>query len=134
MAKKRKQITDADIAKLPVKKKRYPVPDSDQRGLYIRVMPSGVKSFAAVAVGVDGKQVWHTIGRTDLMSVEKAREEARRRIAAIKSGADTAGPESFKAVAEEWLRRHVEKKDRTLRTASAKRGHLNNHILPAWAG
>jgi integrase len=134
MAKKRKQFTDEDIANLPIKKKRYAEPDSDQRGLYIRVTPKGVKSFVAVAVGLDGKQVWQTIGHAGIMTVEKAREEARRIVGAIKSGADTAGPQSFAAVAEEWLKRHVERKDRKLRSAPAKRGHLNNHILPAWAG
>jgi integrase len=134
MAKKRKQFTDEDIANLPVKGKRYAKADSDQRGLYVRITPAGVKSFVVVTTDINGKQIWQTIGRCELVTVEKAREEARRRIGAIKSGADTAGPRSFAAVAEEWLKRHVEKKDRTLRSAAAKRGHLRNHILPAWAG
>jgi integrase len=130
MAKKRKAYTDQDIAGLPVKRKRYAEPDSDQRGLYIRITPKGAKSFVVVCTGLDGKQVWKVIGRTDTMSIEKAREEARRVIGAIHAGADLAGAQSFAAVADEWLKRHA----KNLRSISHKRGHLRNHILPAWSG
>jgi integrase len=132
MAKKRKEITDADIANLAVKRKRYAVADSDTRGLYFRITPKGDRSYYAVTTGLDGKLVWKRIERCDLMPVEKAREEARRIIKAIKSGEDTAGPQSFAAVAEEWLKRHVEKK--ALRSADNKKGTLKNHLLPAFAG
>jgi integrase len=132
VAKKPKQFTDLDIAKLPVKRKRYAEPDTDQRGLYIRVTPKGTKSFVAVATGLDGKQIWKVIGHADIMPLEGARQKAREIIKAIKTGADTAGPQSFKAVSDQWLKRHVEKK--ALRSADAIRGHLTNHILPAWSG
>jgi hypothetical protein len=85
-----------------------------------------------VAVSRDprGKQVWHTIGSTELFKVEEARELARTAIKAIKAGESRAGPQSFEAVAESWLRRHVDAKG--LRTASQIRAYLNRHILPEW--
>jgi integrase len=129
MAKKPKQFTDEDIRNMPAKRKRFAVPDSDQRGLYIRVTPKGAKSFVVVTTGLDGKQIWKVIGRTDTMSIEKAREEARRVIQAIHTGADLAGAQSFAALAEEWLKRHA----KNLRSIDSKRGHLRNHILPAFA-
>ena len=49
----------------------------------------------------------------------------------IKLGADRAGPQSFEAVAENWLKRHVEAKG--LITAKERRRYLAKHILPAWA-
>ena len=51
---------------------------------------------------------------------------------AIKLGADRAGPQSFQAVAEEWLKRHVEAKG--LITGKERKRYLTKHILPEWAG
>ena len=51
---------------------------------------------------------------------------------AIKLGADRAGPQSFQAVAEEWLKRHVEAKG--LLTGKERKRYLTKHILPEWAG
>ena len=101
-------------------------------GHYIRVTPTGAKSFTAVARDPRGKQVWHTVGSTDLYTIEDARELARLAIKAIKAGDDRSGPQSFDVVAEEWFKRHVEGKG--LRSAPHTRLYLNRHILPAWAG
>ena len=51
---------------------------------------------------------------------------------AIKLGADRAGPQSFQAVAEEWLKRHVEAKG--LLTGKERKRYLTKHILPEWGG
>jgi integrase len=90
----------------------------------------GAKSFVAVSRDPRGKQVWHTIGSTELYKVEEARELARTAIKAIKAGESRAGPQSFEAVAELWLKRHVEAKG--LRSARSIKGYLNLHILPEW--
>jgi integrase len=90
----------------------------------------GAKSFVAVSRDPRGKQVWHTIGSTELYKVEEARELARTAIKAIKAGESRAGPQSFEAVAELWLERHVEAKG--LRTALQIRQYLNLHILTEW--
>jgi integrase len=132
MAKRRKEITDEDIANLAVKRKRYAVADSDTRGLYFRITPKGDRSYYAVTTDLNSKLVWKRIERCDLMPVEKAREKARAMIKAIKAGEDTAGPQSFAAVSDDWLKRYVEKKG--LRSADNKKGTLKNHLLPAFAG
>ena len=41
------------------------------------VRPSGAKSYVAVARSPAGKQVWTSIGRVDLLTIEQAREQAR---------------------------------------------------------
>jgi integrase len=66
------------------------------------------------------------------MGIEKARQEARKVIERIHTGADLAGPQSFKAVCDDWWKRHVERKG--LRSADNKRGILANHLLPHFAG
>jgi integrase len=128
----RRTLTDISIAALKGKPKRYAIPDPKLAGHYVRVTPLGSKSFVAVARDPRGKQVWHTIGSTDLHKLEEARELARAAMKAIKAGADRAGPQSFQAVADEWLKRHVEAKG--LLTANNLKRLLDNHILPTWGG
>jgi hypothetical protein len=83
------------------------VPDPELGGHYIRVSPTGVKSYVAVAKG--GKQVWRVIGTTDAIIIAEARRQAVKVIEEIKAGdiaqvpADTLG-----AVAESWLKQVVE--------------------------
>jgi hypothetical protein len=107
----------------PKAKQRRTVPDPEQRGLYVRVMPSGAKSFVAVARDPHThKQIWATLGTPDVMKIAEARERARSAIARIRDGLEPfEAPKptalSFEAVAQTWMRRHVHAK--VLRTAPA---------------
>ena len=129
--RKPKQLTDDDIAALPIKKDRYSKVDTEQRGLHIRITPNGVKTFFVVARDPSGKQVWHRLGDI-VIGIDKAREEGRRVIRAIIDGADRGGPQTYKAVSDQWFKMHVQKKDRKLRSASNIKRYLDKHILPAW--
>jgi Arm DNA-binding domain len=75
----------------------------------VRVTPNGAKSFVAVARDPRGKQVWHTIGSTDVFKLDDARERARQAMA-IKEGTPRTAPTSFESVAESWFKRHVQGK------------------------
>jgi Arm DNA-binding domain len=86
------------------------VPDPKLAGHYVRVTPNGGKSFVAVARDPRGKQVWHTIGSTQLRKLDDARELARAAMKAIKTGESREGPQSYELVARQWLMRHVEAK------------------------
>jgi len=125
---RRKGLSDAAIASLAPSTKPYP--DPELPGHYIRVRPTGVKTFVAVARAPSGKQVWHTIGASTLYKVSEAREKAREAIKAIKEGKERASPESFEAVAEDWFKRHVQKKG--LISAHTFRDYLDRLIIPAW--
>jgi integrase len=94
------------------------------------VTPTGAKSFAAVSRDPEGKQVWHTVGSAAVYSLDQARELARTAIQAIKAGESREGPQTFAAVAEQWLKRHVDHKK--LRSAPNIRGYLDRIILPEW--
>jgi integrase len=98
---------------------------------YIRVMPSGVKSYAAVAKDPRGKQIWTTLGKTTDLNIEEAREKARAVIAAVRAGRDAGGPQTFASVAEAWMQRHVQGKG--LRSSDQIRWRLNR-LLPIWGG
>ena len=107
----RKTLTDKGVAALKPRAKLYAHADPQMPGHYVRVTPAGAKSFAVMARDPRGKQVLQTIGSASMIGIEEARAKARETIAAIKAGADRAGPQSFQAIAEEWFKRHVAAKD-----------------------
>ncbi|MCZ6608133.1 MAG: Arm DNA-binding domain-containing protein, partial [Alphaproteobacteria bacterium] len=59
---RRKTLTDTMVAKLKPGPKRITLPDPELRGHYVRIAPTGAKSFVAVAREPHGKQIWATIG------------------------------------------------------------------------
>jgi integrase len=135
----RKTLSDRGIAALKPRPKLYTYGDPQLPGLAIRVMPSGSKSYVVIARDPNGKQIWQSIGNATHMGIEQARGVARGVIAAIKSGGDRGGPETFQKVAETWLKRHVKKEgnkknEPPLRTERDICRVINNHILPAWSG
>jgi hypothetical protein len=101
---RRKSLSDAAIAALKPRPKGYTVPDPELPGHYLRVRPTGAKSFVAVARAPHGKQLWHTIGSASLYTIGEARGMARDAIKAIRAGADRSPSEAFEAVAAQWLK------------------------------
>ncbi len=133
---KRKTLTSTGVANLKPRARRYAEPDPELRGHYVRVAATGAKSFVAVARNPVGKQVWATIGATDVFDIEEAREKARDAIKRIRAGlpafdAPTVA-QSFKDVAETWLKRHVQAS--RLRSEKEITRLLTAHLLPAWEG
>lgn len=131
---RRKTLSDNGVTALKPRAKRYAYPDPELRGHYIRVQTSGAKSYVAVARDPSGKQVWATVGDASLIKIDEAREKARKLVRAISAGEDRSGPQSYRKVSDEWFKRHVEKKDRKLRSGLNIRRYLDKHILPAWGG
>lgn len=132
---RRKMLTDAGVAKLSPRSARYTEPDPELRGHFVRVSPAGAKSFVAVARDPAGKQVWATIGATDLFTVEAARDRAREAIKRIREGqppfpAPQGKPETFEDVARSWIRRHVQANG--LRSEAEVTRLLTMHVFPAW--
>jgi integrase len=127
---RRRTLTDAQISSLPIKQKPYAMPDPEMAGLYIRVRPTGTKVFCAVARAPGGKQVWSTIGPSNIYSVAEARQRAKDAIRCIREGLELAGPETFASVAETWFTRHVQAKG--LISAPDLRSMLDRHLIPAW--
>jgi len=101
-------------------------------GHYVRITPTGNKSFVAVARDTNGKQIWSTIGNAAHMQIDDARAKALEVIARIKAGEDRGGPQSYQAVSDEWLKRYVAANG--LISEPSIRRMLSNHILPAWSG
>jgi integrase len=129
----RKTLTDKAIDAFEKRAKPYGVPDPDLAGHYLRVWPSGKKTFCAVTRNPAGKQVWTTIGESKVLTIAQSRERARVIIQRVRDGLSAVEPakDSFAVVASEWLRRHVESKG--LRTGDEYQRILDRYILPEWA-
>jgi integrase len=127
-----KRLDDDGVAKLKSGPKRVSIPDPELRGHYIRVNPSGAKSFWAVARNPSGKQTWKRIGEPP-MSIVDARKHAMKIIGAIRSTvADEIDHGSFESVSQQWFKRVVIKNE--FRSERMISGLLKNHIVPAFAG
>ena len=128
----RRTMTDRGVAALKRRAQRYAVSDPELRGHWIRVQPSGGKTFVAVTRDPNGKQLWTTIGATDAMSIDAAREQARSILQRVRAGRPAFEPkaQTFGAVVDNWLKRHVEAN--SLRSGREITRLLNVHILPAW--
>jgi integrase len=128
-------MSDLQVAALRKKAKRYIVADPELRAHYVRIPPVGPNVFACVARNPDGKQVWHTIGASDTMKIDEARDEARVAIKRIKAGLPAvepppAKPDSFKVVADNWLKRYAAPK--RLRTLDEIERILKVYVYPRW--
>ena len=126
----RKTLTNKTVAALKPKAKAYTVPDPGCIGHYVRVLPSGRKSFTVIVRDRSGKQKWVNLGTH--LDIDDARKRAREVITAVKDGRDAAGVDAFAVVAEEWFKRHVEKKG--LISANEIRWYFARYFLPVWAG
>jgi integrase len=132
---RRRRLTDEGVRALKPRHSRYSYPDPETLGLYIRVQPSGMKSYCAIARSPHGRQIWHTIGHCSQMPIEQARRQARDIIGRVKLGKAAVEPlppppQSFEAVAENWFKRHVEAKG--LRSKHEVRRLLQNYVYPTW--
>jgi hypothetical protein len=132
---RRRGLSDRQVAALRKKAKRYIVPDPELRGHYVRVMPQGANIFCAVARDPYHKQIWCTLGSSDVLTIEEARDKARTAIKRIKAGlppfeSPPTKPDSFEAVAGNWIKRHVVAKG--LRTRDEIERVLRVYVLPHW--
>ena len=124
-----RKLNDRGVAALEPREARYAVPDPELVGHFIRVQPTGAKSFVAVTRDPRGRQIWTTIGKATVYTIEEARDRARSIIKSTRTG--EAPPESFQAVAENWLTRYVQAK--SLRTAPEIERCLRKYVFPSWA-
>jgi integrase len=132
--KRRQRLTEHQVTRLPIRPKRYFQVDPEMAGHYIRIMPSGVKSFTATARTPHGKQIWFTVGTVGVQSIAEAREAAREAIKRIKKGLPPTEPvptqpDSFADVSANWIKRYVEK-ERLISQPEIQRV-LNKYILPS---
>ena len=83
---RRKKLTDEGVQALSPKSKRYAHPDPELPSHYIRVTPSGAKSFVVVVRDREGRQRWETIGTWPAYTIDAARKRAVEILRAVREG------------------------------------------------
>jgi integrase len=123
-----RKMSDRGVAKLKPRRKRYTKNDPELRGHWIRVQPSGTKSFWTVARDPKGKQIWTFVGPVDAMTIEEARAKARGILNRVRAGlpAIEAKGETFDTVITDWRKRYVDGKK--LRTGDKMLSLLDRHV------
>ena len=107
-------------------------------GFFLRVNSGGRKSFCALyyrkAVDKDGNRITvpttHKLGLYPHLKVKEAREAARKFLANPQKALQGETGGTFKEVAEEFIKRHVEQKQ--LRSQADIERLLNKQVYPVW--
>src|SRR5262249_23632266 len=99
----KRKLTDRTLKSLRSADKPFDVRDLEVRGLRVRVMPSGQRSFVLLARygGKHSAPTRRVLGVYDVMSLEEAREEARKWKKLIKKGIDPAAVKERERVEKE---------------------------------
>jgi integrase len=119
---------------------RYELWDGALPGFALRIAPSGTKTFVLryrpKHAGRFAPKRYMTIGRYGPVTVEEARDRARKLLGAVADGqdpagalADKCGSTSVSEAAKEFLTEHVATK-RKSRTVSFYRHALMSHVVP----
>src|SRR5262245_11794158 len=130
-----RRFDDASVKALNVDATRYAVPDPEMRRLYVQITPNGSKSFAVVTRDAFKRQHWITLAPCEHIGIDEARTRARDVIVRVKAGKPAfepppVAPESFKAIAQQWVKRHVEEKK--LRSRDKVVWLIEKYIFPSW--
>src|SRR5207249_3979390 len=86
-----KQVVDAAQPAV----KPYPIWDDDLKGYFVRVMPSGTRTYNIV-YRANGRQTWLTLGRHGALTPIEARKLAKQRLGEVASGRDPGAEKKTK--------------------------------------
>lgn len=123
-----KALTDTTIRNLKIGKTRIDHFDAVQRGLGLRVAPSGLKSWFVMR-RINGKMRRISIGRYPEVTLSAARKKAADLLDNIATGNNPAmkAAPTFEVALKDWFDREQDRK----RGASEKRRALNLDAIPA---
>jgi integrase len=141
----KKRLTEEGVAKLkpPPKGKQVDYYDAGMPGLVLRVNYGGAKVWRALyyvsTVAKSGKRqgerirmpTTHELGRYPHLKLKEARERARVFLADPQKAKAQADAGSFREVAENFVKRHVEANK--LRTKKQIERSLAKYVYPSWA-
>ena len=126
----RKKLTEEGVRKLqPLPNKQVDYYDGIVPGLVLRVSYGGAKTWRVLHY-VNRQTRVHGLGRYPILDVAQAREKARLFLQDPAKALAQGEPGTFKQVAENFLKRHVEANG--LRSQDEIERCLHKYIYPRW--
>ena len=117
------KLTERSVADLKATGADYKAFDTLLPGFHVRVLPSGVRSYALFYRNADGKQRTLSLGRTNLLKAEQARNLAQSKLVDVQNGRDPSEERRAERVVvtmqdlfEDYLTKHarIRKKARSV--------------------
>jgi integrase len=136
MKPNKRKLSDIFIKKLKPQASTFLVWDTHQRGLAIRIQPTGSKAWKVI-YPFHGRPRWVHLGVVGAIDLADARKLASRVMFQVAEGKDPAaerkaerGRGTFEELATRYLEEYAKKKNRSWKQADAL---VRNHLLPRWA-
>lgn len=132
-------LTDPQVRALRPGATAKDIWDTQQRGLMVRVLPSGRVEFA-IRYRMHGRRRRLKLGAYPAVSLAEARKRARKAQSAVDNGADPAGDrqatkaapsDTVAALVADYLKRHARTFKRSASAAEDER-QLTVDVLPIW--
>jgi integrase len=134
-AKRAVRLTELGVRKARPDKAAYLIWDTQQRGLALRVQPSGSRSWVTV-YSRRGRPRWLHLGKADAIGLADARTMAAEAMLAVAKGGDPAaekkaerGAGTFAELHAHYLEGYAKKHNKSWRQADAL---IRRHAIPRW--
>ncbi len=134
-AERKQRLTELFVRKTRPQKRAYVVWDELQRGLALRVQPTGHRSWVFV-YSRQGRPRWLHLGAADAIALSDARLMAAEAALAVAKGGDPAaekraqrGAGTFAELASKYVEQYAKKKNKSWPQAAAL---VRGHALPRW--
>jgi integrase len=131
----KRRLTELSVRKAKPKTAAYLIWDTMQRGLALRIQPSGSKSWVTV-YSRHGRPRWLYLGAADVVGLSDARTLAAEAMLAVAKGKDPAaekkaerGAGTFADLAAKYLEQYAKKKNRSWAQADAL---VHRFAIPRW--
>jgi integrase len=130
------RLTELGVRNAQPTKTAYLIWDTHQRGLALRVQPTGSRSWVAV-YSRHGRPRWLHLGKADAIALSDARAMAAEAMLAVAKGGDPAaekkaerGAGTFADLASKYVEQYAKKHNKSWRQADAL---VRRFALPRWA-
>lgn len=129
------KLYDLTVRKLRPQAKTFLIWDDYQRGLAVRVQPSGKKSYVCV-YRFNGRPRWYHIGYADAVCLKAARQEASNVQHKVLQGTDPQadkvakrGQGTFAEMAARYVEEYAKRRNKSWQTTQKQ---VQRHLLPRW--
>jgi integrase len=134
-AARKQRLTDRSVRAIKPEAAAFAVWDAYQRGLALRVQPTGQKSWKAV-YSIGGRPRWYHVGDASAIGLTEARRIAAKIISAVAEGKDPVaermaerGSGTFAELAERYVEEYAKKRNKSWRQADDL---IRKYLVPAW--